>query len=545
MIIQVVNQRAKEAGSINQSLLTLGRVINSLVDGGNYIPYRECKLTRILQDSLGGDTKTILVANISPSILDCQATLSTLEYATKAKNIKNNAVIGSSVLKTVLVKELTDEISRLKMDLLATRSKEGVILSESNYKDLMIDQENYKSEIEEMKRNNEILNLRLNQVNETLNNSYRDNSEIKQQIEIINLKNDELKTEIESKNLKEIELINISKNAIELANKEHENLIKFQNKNKEFLNNSLNNEILVMKKNFQKLIEDNLNDNDTINNSINESINFESNEFLSENFNSDDMTNNKLLKGLNQIINKISIDFENLKEENSIINDSSIFEKTEEFKKFKDELNNKFKEINDSIKFSNFKIESLYNNIGNYGHFLENNFLKINKNIIEKNFKLNSNKLDGLINNFKTEINDMIKDSINNTINDQINDFKTIIGTKQKEFDTNSYNDVMSIKDSLNKILNSIEDNSIKIINKSETDLGNLNYIKAKLNKENQILNNLQPKLITISEFSNIIFNCFNSINEFKDKRVKSLNSIEIIINDLQSKISNHCKFGF
>ncbi|GMG13999.1 hypothetical protein B5S33_g5632 [[Candida] boidinii] len=134
----------------------------------------------------------------------------------------------------------------------------------------------------------------------------------------------------------------------------------------------------------------------------------------------------------------------------------------------------------------------------------------------------------------------MIKDSINNTINDQINDFKTIIGTKQKEFDTNSYNDVMSIKDSLNKILNSIEDNSIKIINKSETDLGNLNYIKAKLNKENQILNNLQPKLITISEFSNIIFNCFNSINEFKDKRVKSLNSIEIIINDLQSKISNH-----
>ncbi|OWB80335.1 hypothetical protein B5S32_g4601 [[Candida] boidinii] len=535
-----VNQRAKEAGSINQSLLTLGRVINSLVDGGNYIPYRECKLTRILQDSLGGDTKTILVANISPSILDCQATLSTLEYATKAKNIKNNAVIGSSVLKTVLVKELTDEISRLKMDLLATRSKEGIILSESNYKDLMIDQENYKSEIEEMKRNNEILNLKLSQVNETLNNSQRDNSEIRQQIEIINSKNNELKTEIDSKNLKEIELINISKNAIELANKEHENLINFQNKNKEFLNNSLNNEILIMKKNFQKLIEDNLNDNDTINNSINESINFESNEFLSENFNSDDIINNKLIKGLNQIINKISIDFENLKEENSIINDSSIFEKTEEFKKFKDELNNKFKEINDSIKFSNFKIESLYNNIGNYGNFLENNFLKINKNLIEKNFKLNSNKLDGLINNFKIEVNDMIKDSINNTINDQINDFKTIIGTKQKEFDTNSYNDVMSIKDSLNKILNSIEDNSIKIINKSETDLGNLNYIKAKLNKENQILNNLQPKLITINEFSNIIFNCFNSINEFKDKRVKSLNSIEIIINDLQSKISNH-----
>lgn len=59
--------RAKEAGMINQSLLTLGRVINALVERSPHIPYRESKLTRILQDSLGGRTKTCIIANISPA----------------------------------------------------------------------------------------------------------------------------------------------------------------------------------------------------------------------------------------------------------------------------------------------------------------------------------------------------------------------------------------------------------------------------------------------------------------------------------------------
>ena len=58
------NKRAKEAGMINQSLLTLGRVINSLVERSPHIPYRESKLTRLLQDSLGGRTKTCIIANV-------------------------------------------------------------------------------------------------------------------------------------------------------------------------------------------------------------------------------------------------------------------------------------------------------------------------------------------------------------------------------------------------------------------------------------------------------------------------------------------------
>jgi kinesin family protein 3/17 len=73
----------------------LGNVISALVDGkGNHIPYRDSKLTRLLQDSLGGNTKTIMIANISPSILNYDETLSTLKYASRAKYIQNAPIIN-------------------------------------------------------------------------------------------------------------------------------------------------------------------------------------------------------------------------------------------------------------------------------------------------------------------------------------------------------------------------------------------------------------------------------------------------------------------
>ena len=85
------NKHAAEAGLINKSLLTLGRVINALVDRkpGSHIPYRESKLTRLLQDSLGGQTKTCIIATISPTKSSLEETMSTLDYTFRAKNIRN------------------------------------------------------------------------------------------------------------------------------------------------------------------------------------------------------------------------------------------------------------------------------------------------------------------------------------------------------------------------------------------------------------------------------------------------------------------------
>ena len=94
-----VDKRAREAGNINQSLLTLGRVITALVERTPHVPYRESKLTRILQDSLGGRTRTSIIATVSPASLNLEETLSTLEYAHRAKNILSKPEVYSISLR--------------------------------------------------------------------------------------------------------------------------------------------------------------------------------------------------------------------------------------------------------------------------------------------------------------------------------------------------------------------------------------------------------------------------------------------------------------
>ncbi|CCE63184.1 hypothetical protein TPHA_0E00890 [Tetrapisispora phaffii CBS 4417] len=124
------NKRAQEAGLINKSLLTLGRVINALVDRSHHIPYRESKLTRLLQDSLGGKTKTCIIATVSPAKISLEETVSTLEYATRAKSIKNTPQINQSLSKDTFIHEYINEIDRLRNELKLARTKEGIYITQ-------------------------------------------------------------------------------------------------------------------------------------------------------------------------------------------------------------------------------------------------------------------------------------------------------------------------------------------------------------------------------------------------------------------------------
>lgn len=109
--------RLKEATKINLSLSALGNVISALVDGkSSHIPYRDSKLTRLLQDSLGGNTKTVMVANVGPADYNYDETLSTLRYAYRAKSIKNKPRINEDP-KDAMIREFQDEIMRLKEEL--------------------------------------------------------------------------------------------------------------------------------------------------------------------------------------------------------------------------------------------------------------------------------------------------------------------------------------------------------------------------------------------------------------------------------------------
>ena len=107
----------KEGAKINLSLSALGNVISALSEGssknGKHIPYRDSKLTRLLQDSLGGNTKTLMVAAISPADYNFDETMSTLRYANRAKNIKNKPKINEDPKDTML-REFKEEIERLR-----------------------------------------------------------------------------------------------------------------------------------------------------------------------------------------------------------------------------------------------------------------------------------------------------------------------------------------------------------------------------------------------------------------------------------------------
>ena len=114
---QATGDRFKEAININQSLTTLGNVISALVDPkASHIPYRDSKLTRLLQDSLGGNTKTVMIANIGPADYNYDETLSTLRYANRAKNIKNKPRINEDP-KDAMIRQFQEEIEKLKKQL--------------------------------------------------------------------------------------------------------------------------------------------------------------------------------------------------------------------------------------------------------------------------------------------------------------------------------------------------------------------------------------------------------------------------------------------
>lgn len=127
------NDRAREAGNINQSLLTLGRVITALVDHHSHVPYRDSKLTRILQESLGGKAKTCIIATLSPSQLAVEESTSTLEYAYRARSIKNQPTVNQKMTKKVVLKEYCTEIEYLRSQLTLTREKNGVYVDPEQF----------------------------------------------------------------------------------------------------------------------------------------------------------------------------------------------------------------------------------------------------------------------------------------------------------------------------------------------------------------------------------------------------------------------------
>uniref|UniRef100_A0A6Q2WUP0 Kinesin family member 13Bb n=1 Tax=Esox lucius TaxID=8010 RepID=A0A6Q2WUP0_ESOLU len=126
-------ERMKEGSNINKSLSTLGLVISALADQGagktKFVPYRDSVLTWLLKDSLGGNSRTAMVATVSPAADNYDETLSTLRYADRAKSIVNHAVINEDP-NARIIRELREEVEKLREQLTKAEAMKAPDLKE-------------------------------------------------------------------------------------------------------------------------------------------------------------------------------------------------------------------------------------------------------------------------------------------------------------------------------------------------------------------------------------------------------------------------------
>ncbi|CAM6072154.1 unnamed protein product [Sphagnum tenellum] len=163
--------RLKEGAHINRSLLTLSTCIRKLSAGsktkGAHIPYRDSKLTRILQHSLGGNARTAIICTMSPAHSHVEQSRNTLSFATRAKEVTNTAHINMVVSDKVLVKQLQKEVARLEAELRVPESNEACSSDALLHaKDLQIQQ--MEAELKELQKQRDAAQARLDEVNKKL-----------------------------------------------------------------------------------------------------------------------------------------------------------------------------------------------------------------------------------------------------------------------------------------------------------------------------------------------------------------------------------------
>ncbi|KAL9926598.1 kinesin-like protein KIF21A isoform 2-T2 [Glossina fuscipes fuscipes] len=175
--------RAKEGISINSGLLALGNCISALGDKSRratHVPYRDSKLTRLLQDSLGGNSQTLMIACISPSDRDFMETLNTLKYANRAKNIKNKVQLNQDQSSRTIA-QLRKEIARLQLELMELKQGKREVNMEG--KSFMTDTFH---ENEMLLLDNKRLQQRLKSMNEAINALTERNTQLRLEKEMNN-----------------------------------------------------------------------------------------------------------------------------------------------------------------------------------------------------------------------------------------------------------------------------------------------------------------------------------------------------------------------
>ena len=455
-------QRIKEAGNINKSLSILGNVINAVIEFNEgktkFVPFRDSKLTYYLKDSIGGNSKTVIIGNISQSFIQINETQSTLNFIQRAKMIKNKSKIIENV--NDMVKMLQNEIKNLK-----------------------------------------IINEELNKKLEDL---IKENDEQKKNIEIINKKNKNIK---KNKDLED-------KIRQELVHEFHKNKnINSKDISQENEIQNLNNNSNFISKNDLKILFEKINHVLNFEDEINENFKFlDMNNVSSiENFLvQKEIYSNEVRNHIDDIINNKEIYIKEINNNNDKLKDKiKIFYLTQDNKKLLYE-NNVYKSIAEYfVKQTNIeeKKESLSKDI-------INKFIETNKELSEfykKHFDINNEYIiiqKSYLEKLKFQIDELkLQDERNNKTIDSIQNENFLLTMELSKYKENIKNTIACSEEKNDKFLElkkSIflnENNNDNIYEEIDNNLDN-NNIQKNLNLINDEFNiNLQTK--ESKEFTN------------------------------------------
>ena len=450
-------QRIKEAGNINKSLSILGNVINAVIEFNEgktkFVPFRDSKLTYYLKDSIGGNSKTVIIGNISQSYIQINETQSTLNFIQRAKMIKNKAKIIENV--NDIVKMLQNEIKNLKMTNETLNKKIEDLIKEN----------------EEQKKNMEILNKKNKNIHSKKNKDMED--KIRQELvnEFKKKKNSNLSSSDKNSHYHEIS-----------QDGEHEN---FNN--------------LISKNDIKQLFE-----------KINHVLSFE--EEINENFKFLDMNNvssienflvqkeiysNEVRNQIDDIINNKETYIKELANVDKLKDKIKIFSLKQENKKLLQE-NNVYKAIAEYfVKQTNIeeKKESLSKDI--IKQFIETN-IELN-NFYKKNFDINNEYLvvkKSYIEKLKFQIDELkLQDERNNKTIDSIQNENFLLTMELSKYKENLKNNIACSEEKTDKFLE---------LKKSIFSSDNLNENGNELNDIGD--NNIQKNLNLINdEFNNFL----------------------------------------
>ena len=418
----------EEAKIINKSLTSLGIVINRLTDGkSKHIPYRDSKLTRVLQESIGGNSKTCLIITCSPSVFNESETLSTLRFGERAKKIRNKAKINKEVTVMELqriIDSLNEKLKNANKRIIQLENyikNNGLVVPMSDYK--VNDEEKKENEDDEEESNLNVNNvIKIDEEDEKLINEFKDkfDDDIKNinenLINVINgmqeknflLKKDDLiqnliniKKKIELKDIEnqkkikdleeELENVTSLKDKLQLKfiseennnpfnnlNEFHENYFEFIDKIKKKAINNKDNELLTICNDFKNQYLGQIN---------NEENKFENKEIQTETYE----TEIDLIK--EKYENEKRILFKTLDEKNE-----NFFEMENNFTELKDKYENTVVQINDDQKKLIERNNILQDNLKQLKNqltltqtqklMIETKFEQINKLLIDRNNKI-------------------------------------------------------------------------------------------------------------------------------------------------------------